>query len=60
MARADNVHTINFVRNRDDYASLEKHLMDLGATHVFTYDDLADKTKRKEIMKLASDLSVSC
>ncbi|KAH8832606.1 hypothetical protein DL96DRAFT_1667202 [Flagelloscypha sp. PMI_526] len=57
MAKADGVHTINFVRMREDFEMLKKHLMDLGASYVFTYDDLADKQKRKEIMKLAADIS---
>jgi len=38
--------TINFVRSRPEQslATLKSHLSSLGATHVFTYDDLSDKT----------------
>lgn len=47
--------TLNFVRNRPDLDSLKQRLTALGATHIFTYDDLADKEKVSEINSLTGD-----
>jgi hypothetical protein len=33
----------------DDISELKKQLSSLGATHVLTYDDLADKTLRDRV-----------
>ncbi|KAG9310991.1 hypothetical protein JVU11DRAFT_8869 [Chiua virens] len=43
IAASKGIKTINFVRHRDNVASLKSHLKALGATHVVTYDELADK-----------------
>ncbi|KAI0819672.1 NAD-P-binding protein [Trametes gibbosa] len=43
------IKTINFVRNRPDLDQLLLRLTQLGATHVFTYDALSDKSLAKHI-----------
>ncbi|EPQ52944.1 NAD P-binding protein [Gloeophyllum trabeum ATCC 11539] len=46
------LRTINFVRNRTDIDGLKQHLQSLGGTHVFTYDDLSDKSTINHIKSL--------
>ncbi|KAF8636381.1 hypothetical protein AX17_003563 [Amanita inopinata Kibby_2008] len=54
IAASKGIKTLNFVRDRDDYQTLKKHLLHLGATHVLTYDALVHKSIRDEIKALAS------
>ncbi|KAF9473358.1 NAD(P)-binding protein [Pholiota conissans] len=49
IAKARGLQTLNFVRDRPDIASLKDKLQKLGATHVLTYDELADKSVREQI-----------
>jgi mitochondrial enoyl-[acyl-carrier protein] reductase / trans-2-enoyl-CoA reductase len=37
---------------RDDLEAAKQQLISLGATHVFTYDDLSDKSRVAEIKSL--------
>ncbi|TFK45737.1 NAD(P)-binding protein [Heliocybe sulcata] len=46
------LRTINFVRNRHNIDDVKQHLQSLGATHVFTYDDLSSKERLKHIKSL--------
>jgi len=41
--------TINFVRNRANFTSLKSQLVGIGATHVLSYDELADKSVRGKV-----------
>ncbi|KAJ2919477.1 hypothetical protein MD484_g929, partial [Candolleomyces efflorescens] len=49
IAAAKGLKTINLVRNRANFEELKSSLENLGATHVLTYDDLADKSVRDKI-----------
>ncbi|KAK7040732.1 hypothetical protein VNI00_009638 [Paramarasmius palmivorus] len=49
IAKLRRVKTINFVRERDDLSTLSQYLYQLGATKVFTYNDLEDKLFRSKI-----------
>ncbi|KAH6916238.1 trans-2-enoyl-CoA reductase [Coprinopsis sp. MPI-PUGE-AT-0042] len=49
IAAAEGYKTINLVRSRDNIDTLKKQLTDLGATHVLTYEELADKATREKI-----------
>ncbi|KAF8202117.1 trans-2-enoyl-CoA reductase [Pholiota molesta] len=49
IAKARGLNTLNFVRNRPDIDALRNKLQGLGATHVLTYDELADKSVREQI-----------
>ncbi|KAI0367015.1 NAD-P-binding protein [Pilatotrama ljubarskyi] len=49
IAARKGVKTINFVRNRPDLDLLITQLTQLGATHVFTYDALSDKSLAKHV-----------
>ncbi|KAI0352353.1 NAD-P-binding protein [Trametes cingulata] len=49
IAARKGIKTINFVRNRPDLDLLITQLTQLGATHVFTYDALADKSLAKHV-----------
>jgi hypothetical protein len=40
---------------RSDFQSVKEWLKDLGATEVFTYDDVEDKAKFAPIKKLVSE-----
>ncbi|KZT30021.1 NAD-binding protein [Neolentinus lepideus HHB14362 ss-1] len=53
IAAYRSLKTINFVRNRPNIEELKKHLHSLGATHVFTYDDLSNKSTVSDIKSLA-------
>jgi len=46
IAASRGLKTINFIRNREGVETLKRQLEELGATHVTTYDDLADKSFR--------------
>ncbi|KAH9943807.1 NAD(P)-binding protein [Amylocystis lapponica] len=50
--------TINFVRNRPNLDELTERLRALGATHVFTYDDLADRAFFKSVKELTGDKDI--
>ncbi|KAI0741431.1 NAD(P)-binding protein [Daedaleopsis nitida] len=54
IAARKGIKTINFVRNRPDLDKLMTSLTELGATHVFTYDALADKSLGKQIKQWTS------
>ncbi|PFH46883.1 hypothetical protein AMATHDRAFT_77469 [Amanita thiersii Skay4041] len=54
IAASKGVKTLNFVRSRDTLEQLRAHLINLGATHVLTYDDLTRKAFREEIKSLTS------
>jgi len=43
IAARRGLKTINFVRSRPDLDALKDQLAALGATHVFTYEDLSDR-----------------
>ncbi|PCH44305.1 trans-2-enoyl-CoA reductase [Wolfiporia cocos MD-104 SS10] len=49
------VKTINFIRSRPDTENLKKQLTELGATRVYTYDDLSDKSFYKSVKELTGD-----
>jgi len=49
IAAKKGFRTINFVRDRADINSLKKQLTDLGATVVFTYEELSDKDTLKAL-----------
>ncbi|KAJ3556677.1 hypothetical protein NM688_g1894 [Phlebia brevispora] len=49
IAARKGLKTLNFVRSRDDLESLKRHLTNLGATQILTYDDLQDKTLREKV-----------
>lgn len=49
IAASRGLHSINFVRNREGVDALKEQLKGLGATHVATYDDLADKAFRDTV-----------
>lgn len=49
IAAAKGIKTINLVRNRENLDELKQTLTKLGATHVLTYDELADKAVREKI-----------
>ncbi|KIP09981.1 hypothetical protein PHLGIDRAFT_66541 [Phlebiopsis gigantea 11061_1 CR5-6] len=46
--------TLNFVRNREDLETLKTQLKTLGATEVFTYDDLKERSLRDRVKQLTS------
>ncbi|KAJ7050485.1 hypothetical protein C8F01DRAFT_1067689 [Mycena amicta] len=48
IAAARGLKTLNFVRNRPDFSELAGKLKAIGATEVFTYDDLADRALMKD------------
>ncbi|KIM34234.1 hypothetical protein M408DRAFT_325691 [Serendipita vermifera MAFF 305830] len=52
VAKNLNVKTINFVRDREDFSDVEKHLKELGATHIFPYSKLLDRAFKKEFAAL--------
>ncbi|PVG04898.1 NAD(P)-binding protein [Serendipita vermifera] len=52
VAKQLKIKTVNFVRDRPDIEELKKHLYSIGATHVFTYDELLDKSFRKKFAEL--------
>ncbi|KAG8767543.1 mitochondrial 2-enoyl thioester reductase [Ceratobasidium sp. 428] len=49
IAAARKLHTINVVRNRPNLEELKQHLISLGATHVITDEQLADKATRSKV-----------
>jgi len=49
IAAARGLKTINLVRDRPDITQLKEKLHALGATHVLTYDELADKSIKGKI-----------
>ncbi|EIW58680.1 NAD-P-binding protein [Trametes versicolor FP-101664 SS1] len=49
------IKTINFVRNRPDFDGLISQLTQLGATHVFKYDALSDKSLAKHVKQWTSN-----
>ncbi|CDO77669.1 hypothetical protein BN946_scf184969.g20 [Trametes cinnabarina] len=55
IAARKGIKTINFVRNRPDIDHLMSQLVQLGATHVFTYDALSDKSLAKHVKQWTSD-----
>ncbi|RPD64358.1 NAD(P)-binding protein [Lentinus tigrinus ALCF2SS1-7] len=55
IAARKGIKTINFVRNRPDLDNLISALAELGATHVFTYDALGDKSLVKHVKQWTSD-----
>ncbi|RDX54311.1 NAD(P)-binding protein [Lentinus brumalis] len=55
IAARKGLKTINFVRKRPDLDNLIASLTELGATHVFTYDALADKSLAKHVKQWTSD-----
>ncbi|CAL1714850.1 unnamed protein product [Somion occarium] len=64
IAARKGIRTLNFVRNRPDIDSLKNYLQSLGATHVFTYDDLKDKETvqniKTTITKKGTSLMLNC
>lgn len=58
IAAKKGFRTINFVRDRSDIDSLKKQLMDLGATLVFTYEELSDKDTVKAIKERTKDAPI--
>ncbi|KAI0331467.1 NAD-P-binding protein [Cubamyces sp. BRFM 1775] len=55
IAARKGIKTINFVRNRPDIDHLISQLTQLGATHVFTYDALADKSLAKHVKQWTAE-----
>ncbi|OSD03054.1 NAD-P-binding protein [Trametes coccinea BRFM310] len=55
IAARKGIKTINFVRNRPDLDHLMNQLAQLGATHVFTYDALSDKSLAKHVKQWTSE-----
>ncbi|KAH9888870.1 NAD-P-binding protein [Cubamyces lactineus] len=55
IAARRGIKTINFVRNRPDIDYLITQLTQLGATHVFTYDALADKSLAKHVKQWTAE-----
>ncbi|KAJ6591752.1 hypothetical protein DFH09DRAFT_1306457 [Mycena vulgaris] len=51
IAASRGLKTLNLVRKRPDLDDLTKRLKALGGTEVLTYDDLADRTLTKTIIK---------
>ncbi|CAE6516070.1 unnamed protein product [Rhizoctonia solani] len=49
IAAARNLKTINVIRDRPDLNELKKYLVSLGATHVITEQELADKSMRTKV-----------
>ncbi|EJF64206.1 NAD(P)-binding protein [Dichomitus squalens LYAD-421 SS1] len=54
IAARKGIKTINFVRSRPDLDNLICSLTQLGATHVFTYDALSDKSLAKHVKQWTS------
>ncbi|TFY77164.1 hypothetical protein EWM64_g6848 [Hericium alpestre] len=52
IARSRSLKTINLVRNRENIEELKKELTDLGADHVLTFDELAEKSTRAKDIRL--------
>ncbi|CCM01795.1 uncharacterized protein FIBRA_03862 [Fibroporia radiculosa] len=52
IAAREKLKTINFVRNRPTLDVLREQLIALGASHVFTYDDLQDRAFIKMVKEL--------
>ncbi|KAF9238699.1 hypothetical protein BU15DRAFT_47489 [Melanogaster broomeanus] len=48
IAASKGLKTINFIRDREDVESVKSRLKALGATHVVTNDELADKAFRSK------------
>ncbi|KAF9812627.1 hypothetical protein IEO21_06098 [Rhodonia placenta] len=55
IAAQQGVKTINFVRGRPDIDALKQQLTQLGATHVFTYNELSDKSFYKSVKELTGN-----
>ncbi|KAH7882220.1 hypothetical protein F5I97DRAFT_1939656 [Phlebopus sp. FC_14] len=49
IAAAKGLKTINFIRDRDNVESVKAYLKGLGATHVATYQELADKAFKSQV-----------
>ncbi|KAG5637740.1 hypothetical protein H0H81_003378 [Sphagnurus paluster] len=49
IAASRGIKTLNFVRSRNNIDELRNQLQDLGATKVFTYDALNDKSLRQTV-----------
>ncbi|KAI9064131.1 NAD(P)-binding protein [Trametes sanguinea] len=54
IAARKGIKTINFVRNRPDLDHLMNKLAQLGATQVFTYDALSDKSLAQHVKQWTS------
>ncbi|KAI0080149.1 NAD-P-binding protein [Panus rudis PR-1116 ss-1] len=52
IAARKGIQTLNFIRDRPDLDATKEYLQSLGATHVFTYEDLKNKERVKEIESL--------
>ncbi|EIN06047.1 NAD(P)-binding protein [Punctularia strigosozonata HHB-11173 SS5] len=55
IAASKGINTLNFIRARSDLDSTKEWLKEMGATHVFTYDDVQDKTQFASIKKLVAE-----
>jgi len=51
IAASMGVRTINFLRDRDDLTGVTRELQELGATHVLTYDTLANEATRNQVQE---------
>ncbi|KAK9893737.1 NAD(P)-binding protein [Cystobasidium minutum MCA 4210] len=49
LAKEWGFKTVNFVRDRENIEDLRQELQELGADHVVTYSELADKSFRKKL-----------
>ncbi|KZS92627.1 NAD(P)-binding protein [Sistotremastrum niveocremeum HHB9708] len=54
IAKRRGLQTLNFVRNRPNFAELKEQLSSIGATQVFTYDDLSDKATKQKIKEVTA------
>ncbi|THH05983.1 hypothetical protein EW145_g4399 [Phellinidium pouzarii] len=52
------LRTINFVRDRSSFSTLEKQLLDLGATHVLPLESLSDKSIRAKVKEITGDADI--
>jgi len=52
VAKKLRIRTVNFVRDRPDFETVENHLKAIGATHVFPYSRLLDRSFKKEFAEL--------
>ncbi|KDQ19452.1 hypothetical protein BOTBODRAFT_28029 [Botryobasidium botryosum FD-172 SS1] len=58
ISAALSLKTINLVRDRPDISELKSKLSSLGATHVLTYDELAEKSTKTRVKEWTSGRSI--
>ncbi|KAF5316098.1 hypothetical protein D9619_006179 [Psilocybe cf. subviscida] len=60
IAASRRLKTINLIRDRPELDQLKQKLYNLGATHVYTYDQLEEKAVRDEIKGKGIRLGLNC